>query len=154
MAYQSPIELAICIKRNDIASRLVEKGANPIHPSLDNVKGVPQLLVEYYEFGTNNYITWLFQQHLMSNEIPQFIENVVKVDIFNKTCKRMFNDVGRHPAHALLTCGNEELVRQFLGKYGSSLLHVEDKTCRTALQIATESGDFESVTALLKFFYE
>ncbi len=124
-------------------------GANPIHPSLEETSGVPQILDEYYVFGTNKYISWLLHQHLPPHEVPPFIEDVVKLDIFNELGKDMFNKVGRHPAHALLTCGSEEMVRQLLDHHKELKVNVKDETGRTALQIATEDGDFESVTILL-----
>ncbi len=144
--------MAINVKRIDIAQQLVMAGANPIHPSLEDTSGVLQLLDEYYEFGTNKYISWLLHQHLLSHEVPRFIEDVVKQDIFNKNGMIMFNRVGRHPAHALLTCGSEEMVRQFLDHHKDLKVNVKDGTGRTALQIATEEGDFESVTILLKYY--
>ena len=148
----SPIELAISIKRLDIAQQLVIAGANPIHPTSNYVSGVIQLFDEYYEFGTNQYIRWLFHHHLLSDEIPNFIKNVLKLDIFNDAGVRMFNTVGRHPAHAILTCGNEEMVRQLLQKYPHSLLTVKDGSGMTALQIASQKGDLESVEILLKLY--
>ena len=130
-------------------------GANPINPSLEDAAGVPQLLDEYYEFGTNQYIRWLLNQHLGRSEIPQFIRDVSALDIFNATGIKMFNEAGHHPAHAFLTCGNKEMVRQFLQKYSHSrphLLTVKDATGRTALQIASQNRDFESVEILLQLY--
>ena len=101
------------IKRIDIAQQLVMAGANPINPSTVCL-GVPQLLYEYYEFGTNEYISWLLDHHLLSQQLPKFIKDVVKLDVLSEKCRKMFNSVGRHPAHALLTCGNEDLIREFL----------------------------------------
>ena len=110
----SPIELAVKIKRIDIAQQLVMAGANVINPSPE-YRGVPQLLDEYYQFGTNEYISWLLDHHLLLHQLPKFIEDVVELNIFSEKCMQMFNSVGRHPAHALLTCGNEDLIRKFLG---------------------------------------
>ena len=175
------------IKRIDIVQQMVLAGANPIHPCAAESSGVPQLLNEYYEFGTNEYISWLLHQHLLSDQLPQFIEDVVKLNIFNKSSPgmKMFNGVGRHPAHALLTCGNEDLIRKFLDKVSKvcvwseiqymlniqrcphmegrtqpqnpccgceRILTVKDLSQRTALQIAAQNGDFESVSTLLKFY--
>ena len=136
----------------DIAKQLVMAGAHPIHPSLDDACGVLQVLNEFYEFGTNEYISWLLHQHLSLREIPQFIEDVVKLDIFNEAGVRMFDEVGRHPAHALLTCGNEDMVRRLFENHPEIKVNVKDGTGRTALQIATENGDLESVMILLKFY--
>ncbi len=148
----SPVELAIAVKRIDIAQQLVMAGANPIHPSLEVTSDILQLLNEYYELGTNKYISWLLHQHLLSREVPRFIEDVVKRDIFNENGMEMFNKVGRHPAHALLTCGSEEMVRQLLDHHKDLKVNVKDGTGRTALQIATEEGNLESVKILLKFY--
>ena len=151
----SPIQLAMNLKRMDIAQQLVKAGANPIHPSLDRVYDVPQLLTEFYEFGTNQYIAWLLHEHLPLNERPNFIKTVVELDICNEASMRLFNGVGRHPAHALLTSGSEEMIMQFLdkpGPSGANLLTVKDSTQRTALQIATKKGDLESVDILLKLY--
>ncbi len=106
----SPIKLAIKVKRIDIAQQLVIAGASPIHPSLEETSGVLHLLVEYYEFGTNKYISWLLHQHLLSHKVPPFIEAVVKLNILNQSGMDMFNEVGRHPAHALLTCGDGSIT--------------------------------------------
>ena len=127
-------------------------GANPIHPSLDRASGVLQLLNEYYEFGTNEYIFWLLHQYLLSDEITPFIERVMNLDIFNESGMRMFDTVGRHPAHALLTCGNEEMVRRLLEKHPEIKVNIKDGSERTALQIATENGDLDSVRILLKIY--
>ena len=149
----SPIELAIDSRRIDIAKQLVMHGANPIHPSLnfDDTFGVVQLLDEYYMFGTNTFISWLLHQHLLPQDIPQFIENVMKCNIINESGIKMFIKAGRHPAHALLTCGNEEIVTQFL-KHNSIRVNVKDEFGRTALRVATENCDLHSVKVLLKFY--
>lgn len=146
----SIVELGIQNKRMDVAKQLVMAGANPIHPSLDNVSGVVQLFEEYYEFGTNKYMYWLLHQHLLSHELPPFIKTVVGLDIFNESGQRMFSEVGRHPAHAVLTCGHEEMIRQFLSHRGRDILYVKDATERTALHISAQNGDLESVKTLLK----
>ena len=147
----SIVQLGIQNKRMDVAKQLVMAGANPIHPSLDDASGVIQLLEEYYEFGTNQYVYWLLHQHLLSHELPQFIETVVNLDIINESCLRMFTTVGRHPVHAFLTCGHEEMANQFLKRHGQDLLYVWDTAGRTALQISAQKGDLESVNTLLKW---
>ena len=149
----SPIELAIKNKRIDIARQLVVAGANPINPREDVTHGVVQLLDEFYEFGTNKYISWLLCQHLLPHEIPQFIEkDIIKYNIFNEDSMKMFEIVGRHPAHALLTCGNKEVVTQFLSHHEDVEVNIKDGVGRTALKIATENCDHESVKILLKIY--
>ena len=149
-AWCSIVELGIQNKRIDVAKQLVMAGANPIHPSLDNISGVAQILEEYYEFGTNEYMYWLLHQYLLPRDLPEIIKTVVNLDIFNENGVIMFTEVGRHPAHAVLTCGHEKMVRQFLETHGTHMLYVKDTTGRTALQISAQKGDFESVNTLLK----
>ena len=70
------------------------------------------------------------------------------VNIFNDSALRMFQIVGRHHAHALLTCGHKQMSRMFLEKYGYHLLTEEDGNGRTALQVAAEQGDIDSVKVI------
>lgn len=147
----SPLELAILIQRIDVVKLMVKVGANPILADSDpsEAAGVIHMLSEYYEFGTNHYISWLLQEHLLSHEILTFIEKVFEVNIFNEDAMSMFSEVGRHPAHALLTCGNKEMIKKLLQIHGDSMLTVTDENGRTALQIAAGQGDLESVRVLL-----
>lgn len=148
----SPVELAINLRRIDIAKLMVIAGANPIHPSLSNVSGVVQLLNEYYEFGTNQYLRWLLNQHTSLNELPQLITNILKLDIFNESAKRISARVGRHLAHAFLICGHEKMTRKFIEHRGVDMLNSKDATGKTALQIAAQMGDVESVSIILKLY--
>ena len=145
----SPIELAIMLKRIDVVKLLVTKGANAIDPH-EKIKAIPQLFVEYFSFGTNDYMKWLFDEHLRSQEILGFIQTVLNCNIMSGLCLKSFEKIGRHPAHAVLTCGCEEFIREFLKKYGESYLTVEDTVGKTALQISAERGYQESVEVLLK----
>ncbi len=150
--YRSPIELAIGLKRFDIAKLLVKLGAHPIDPCVSlgsRVVGVIQLLREYYKFGTNHYITWLLHEYLLSDDLPEFIESVIDLNILNETTMSMFAEVGRHPAHAILACGHEEMIRNFIDQHGSNLLITKDETGTSALQISAEWGAFESVKTLV-----
>ena len=146
----SMIELAIDLQRMDIAKILVKAGTNAIYIGTNpsKVSGVVQLFNEYYSFGTNGYISWLLHEHLSYSKVPEFIDEVMKVNIFNNEAMRMFADVGRHPAHALLTCGHEKMSRKFLETHGYKNLIVSDGTGKTALQISAEQGDLASVKVI------
>ena len=146
----SMIELAINIQRMDIAKVLVKGGMNAIYIGTDpsEVSGVVQLFLEYYSFGTNDYISWLLHEHLSYSEVPKFIDDVMKVKIFNDSAIRMFKNIGRDPAHALLTCGHEMMSREFLKTHGYKKLTVKDATGKTALQISAERGDLGSVNVI------
>ena len=148
----SPLELAILIQRMDLAKLMVKAGANPILADSDpsGAAGVIHLLSEYYEFGTNSYVSWLLQEYLCSQEVPPFIDKVFEANIFNDDAMEMFTEVGRHPAHALLTCGHEDMIKKLIQIRGESILTVADPSGKTALQIAAGQGDLESVAILLK----
>ena len=146
----SMIELAIDIQRMDIAKVLVKGGTNAIYigRNPNEVSGVVQLFSEYYSLGTNDYISWLLHEHLSYSEVPEFIDEVMKVEIFNDVAMDMFDDVGRHPAHALLTCNHEIMSKKFLEKHGYKYLTISDATGKTALQISAERGDLGSVKVI------
>ena len=150
--YRSPFQLAIELRKFDIVKLLLTSGAHPIDPCIPagkKVTGMVQLLEEYYQFGTNQYISWLLHDYLLSDDLPKFIEAVVALDILNKETMKIFSSVGRHPAHAILTCGHEELIRKFIKHHGANLLTVKDGNMKSALRISAESGDMESVKILV-----
>ena len=140
--------------RLDVAKMIVRQGANPVAVSgPDGVSGVLPFMEEYYEFGTNNYIKWLFQEHLHPSKVESFIWVTLELDIFNPTAIRMFKQAGRHHAHALLTCGHEGMAKGLIKhpKHGGvNLLNEVDAANKTALQIAADEGDLESVKVLMK----
>ena len=151
-SFCSPIELAIDLRRFDIVKLFIRSGAHPIDPCIPagtKAVGILQLLKEYYDFGTNYYITWLLHEYLLSHEASQFIKTVTKLDILNETSMELFAKVGRHPMHAILTCGHEKLIRKVIKHHGSNLLTIKDETGRSALQIAAKRGDMESVRILV-----
>lgn len=154
----SPVELAIQLQRIDIAKKLVQAGADPICALPNIEEQILPLFLEFFEFGTNRYMSWLLHEHLPQGEVSKFIENVLqKEDIlfceYAKTC--FLAEAGRHHIHAPLTCGHEEMIWKFLDRYpttddGEDTLRVKDSAGRTALQIAAANGDLESVSTLLK----
>lgn len=148
----SIIEIGIKLQRMDIVKSLVNKGANAICAGGDPSKypGLVQLFGEYYEFGTNRYITWLLHEYINEKDIPRFIDDVMKVDICGDKSMEMFNRVGRHAAHAVLTSGHMRLCEKFVEKHGKAVLTVKDPNERTALLVAASHGDDESVKTILE----
>ena len=152
----SPVELAIQLQRMDIAKQFVQAGANPIC-AIDTVEQILPLLLEFFEFGTNHYISWLLHEHLHPYEISGFIEKVLEKEpmIFSKYAEGEFKDgAGRHHVHGLLTCGHKEMIKRFITRFPKrgdikDMLRVQDCADRTALQIAASNGDLESVDTLL-----
>ena len=143
----SPLSLAILLQHLDVAALLTETGADPL---LDLGSGTLTCMVEYLHFGTNKFFSWLFQDHLLTNEVTQFIKCFLpaKADILSDECVNMFNDYYKHPAHAILTCGNEEVVKSFV-EHDLRLLSECDPNGKTALQLAAGQGDVTSVKLLL-----
>lgn len=154
-SFRSPIQLAIDLRRFDIVKLMVRLGAHPIDPCIpsgNEVMGIVQLLEEYYEFGTNTFIPWLLHKHFLLHELQEFIETVANLDIFDEVTLKRFADVSRHPAHAILTCGHEEMIRKFIKRHGRDYLVATDETGRSALKMSAENGDIDSVRILVKMY--
>ena len=153
----SPVELAIQIQRIDIAKLLVQAGANPVCADDSIVEQILPLFIEFFEFGTNRYISWLLHEHLSQDQVAGFIESVLekKDIIFSSYAKQAFKDqAGRHHVHAVLTCGHEGMIKKFISRFpadddGQKTLKAKDSAERTALQVAAGNGDLESVTTLI-----
>ena len=156
----SPIELAIQLQRFDVAKKFVQAGANPICADLrlGIVQQTLPLFLEFFEFGTNHYFSWLLHEHLPQGDVSRFIEEVLdkKDIIFCEYAKTFFKTgAGRHHLHAPLTCGHEEMIWKFLERFPTTddnedTLRVKDSAGRTALQIAAANGDSISVDTLLR----
>lgn len=76
---------------------------------------------------------------------------MLEADILQESMVELFKvGVKRHPAHAVLTCGNQDIIEKFLAQYPrEDLLNVEDPSGKTALQVATEQNNLASVKVLL-----
>ena len=153
----SPIELAIQLQRTDIAKQLVQAGADPICANKELLDQVLPLFLEFYEFGTNRYFSWLLHEHILHDKVSTFIERVLEREaiIFGDYAKQTFEKgSGRHHIHAALTCGHAEMISKFIDRFstidGEDTLRVKDLAGRTALQIAAANGDLESFTTLLE----
>ena len=132
----SPVELAILIKRIDVAKLMVIAGANPILADSDpsEVAGVIHLLSEYYEFGTNHYITWLLQEHFLFHEISNFIEKVFEVNIFNEDAMicsvRLVDILHMHCSHVEMRKWLKSYFKSMVSVCSLSLMHVEGRHCK------------------------
>ena len=143
------LELAISFQRFDIVQVLIEAGADPILCG-DGV--VSPLLVEYTIFGTFNFIRWLLNNHLNEAKIPAFIDRLLETGVlFRDDMKHTLMEVyGRNPAHAFLLCGHEQTIKYLIQKK-PELLGECDPFERTALHLAAEEGDLDSVKILLNW---
>lgn len=158
--FSSPIELAIRLKRLDLVKLMVKSGADPIDPFYKHISdefklhGIAQIFDEFYEFGTNEFISWLLNKHLTGEKLDNFICKVIKVEkLFGQVEKEMFEKVRRSPTHSILTCQHEKMIRKFLPESHQKsklTLATKDERGLTALQKAVENGDLKSVKILLK----
>ncbi|CAI8015846.1 Transient receptor potential cation channel subfamily A member 1 homolog [Geodia barretti] len=141
------LELAISFQQLDIVQVLIEAGADPILCG-DGV--VSPLLVEYTLFGTFSFIRWLLENHLGQSKIPGFIDRLLETGVlFRDNMKNTVMEVyGRSPAHAFLLCRHKEAI-DYLVQRRRELLEECDPFGRTALHLAAEEGDLESVRILL-----
>lgn len=145
----TPLEFAIHLQRMDIVELLLKKGADIFAtPSCNS----PSVTFEYFEFGTTKVLSWILDDYLSLKDIPTFIERVLDADILQESVVELFKvRVKRHPAHAILTCGNQDIVEKFLARHpNENLLDVEDPNGKNALQVATEQNNLASVKVLLK----
>lgn len=145
----TPLEFAILLQRMDVVELLLGKGADIFAtPSFNS----PSVIFDYFEFGTTKILSWFLDDYLSLNDIPGFIERVLDADVLQESIVELFKArVKRHPAHAILTCGNQDIVEKFLARYpNQDLLGVEDPNSKTALQVATEQNNLASVKVLLK----
>jgi ankyrin repeat protein len=133
----------------DIVELLLKKGADIFAtPSFNS----PLVIYEYFEYGTTKVLSWFLDEYLSLKDVPAFIEKVLDADILQESIVELFKvGVKRHPAHAILTCGNHDIMEKFLARYPSQdLLDVEDPNGKTALQLAAEQNNLASVKILLK----
>ena len=143
------LEFAIHLQRMDIVKLLLQKGADIFSTLSSNL---PVVLYEYFEYGTTKVLSWFLDEYLSLKDIPAFIKRVLDADIIQDSIVELFKvGVKRHPAHAILTCGNQDIMEKFLTRYPSQdLLNVEDPSGKTALQVAAEQNNLVSVKILLK----
>ena len=143
------LEFSLLLQRMDVVELLLNNGADLFVKPIYNA---PSIVFEYFEFGTSNLLLWLFDEYLRLDEIPNFIEKVLEADILQSSIVDVFTEwVQRHPAHAFLACGNEEMARKLLHHYSArNLLAVREPTGRTALRVATDQGNLQAVKILVK----
>lgn len=98
------------------------------------------LFSEYIHLGSNHFLNWLMNEHLITEEIIFFTEKLI---VFQALTKRRF---GRN---AFQLCGQKEAVHYLLDRK-PELLQEWDAGGRTALHIAAERGDLDSVNILLE----
>ena len=115
-----------------------------------NTYDVVPMFQEYWHHGTNYYIRWLCNEYVSNDKRRGFVDRVAKfiASMKQQTPKR-WEYKRRTPSHAMLTCGHQKTIKLLLRK-DSTLLSEKNSTGKTALHMAAEDGDLESVKILLE----
>ena len=141
------LEVAINLKRFDIAQALVQEGLNPIRGG-EPIS--PPVLMEYIQFGSHHFISWVLNKHLNPEEVPNFVRALLEKGVFfNKATNRFAEGFGRNTAHAILLCGRKEAVHTLIDEK-PDILKECDPFKKTALHIAAEKGDMNTINILLE----
>ena len=143
----SALELAIVFRRiDDIAKILIEEGN--VDPLLCGDGIVSPVLWEYALFGTINFLKLILNNY--RNETQLTGNRVLDTGIlFGGPLECKFERVyGKNTVHAFLLSAHQEIITELLGAR-PDLLEKKDPFGRTALHLAAEEGDLESVKVLL-----
>ena len=138
------LDACMFLGRFDIIKELLtSKGCDLIKGGNPDMRPI---FVEYVHYPFNKFLKWLFKEHITSDEIPEFVRRIFPVKKATKhTARKVY---GKNPLHALLLCGNGEVVSALLAVQANILEEV-DPFGKTALHIAAERGDIDSVRILL-----
>ena len=149
----SALDLLLTMNNIDLAKVLVEEGKiDPITggcPRGEKFNVVP-MFQEYCFHGTNEFISWVCNDHLPQHMRNEFTDRVLSCIESMKSHKHFEKWVfqRRTPAHAMLTCGHRETIELMVDK-NRALLIDENSTGKTALHVAAEEGDIHSMKVLL-----
>ena len=154
------LDLSLSMKRIDCAKVLVQEGVDLINgscPSGEEFAVVP-MFQEYRDHGTNEFIRWAFKEYIPQHpeiDLERFAQRIIQSigNMKEKDKTRWFwQSVQRAPAHAILTSHHEETIKCLI-KCGKEieldLLAEQNSTHKTALHVAAEDNDVESVHLLL-----
>ena len=157
----SMLDLPLAMNRIDCAKVLVKAGIDLVSggcPGGEKFPVVPMFL-EYREYGTNEFICWVFNDFIphhpeidLKELTQQIIQSVITMKVKDEKCN-FWPSVQRMPAHAILTSHHKKTVEhlvQYGRQNGLNLLAEQSCTGKTALHIAAENGDAESVQILLQ----
>ena len=139
------LEMSINLFRFDATQCLIKAGVDPIYGGDPDNRPI---FVEYSQFGSNYFLKWLLDVYSEKSEIPAFVDRLLVGDVFNHEMNEFCNKMGRNVTHAILLSGHGETISCLLNKK-PELLNECDPFKRTALHIAADKGDLQSVKILL-----
>ena len=151
------LHLPLEMQRIDCAKKLVEAGVEPINGGtcIGEDFEVVQMFEEYRLNGTNEFIRWVFNEYIPNHpevELNRIIDSISNMK--EKDENTFFWEfVQRSPVHAILTSHHKETIKRLVecGKE-SDLNLLDERSCtgKTALHVAAENNDVESVHILLQ----
>ena len=151
------LDLPLSMKKIDCAKWLVGKGVDLISGGSSDCEkfAIVPMFQEYRDYGTNEFICWAFKEYIPQHpgiHIEKIIECIIYMKKRDKGIK-WWPSVQRAPAHAILTSQHEETIKRLVEiakDKGLNLLEEKSCTGKTALHVAAENGDVESVHILLQ----
>ena len=155
------LDLLLSMQRIDCAKVVVEAGVDLMNggsPGGEKFDVVP-MFEEYCDHGTNEFICWAFNEYVPNQpefDLKELTQQIVRsVRTMKEKDKRscFWQSVRKAPAHAILNCRHEETVKHLIEcgkKNGLDLLAERSCTGKTALHVAAEDNDMESVNILLQ----
>ena len=151
------LHLPLEMQRIDCAKKLVEAGVEPINGGtcIGEDFEVVQMFEEYRLNGTNEFIRWVFNEYIPNHpevELNRIIDSISNMK--EKDENTFFWDfVQRSPVHAILTSHHKETIERLVECSKESDLNLLDErscTGKTALHVAAENNDVDSVNILLQ----
>lgn len=141
------LAISINLPRFDIAERLIRVGVDPIYGGDPNMRPI---FLEYVQFGTNVFIKWLLGYYHERGEIPAFVRRLLDGGVFSREeTNHTAKIFGRNVVHTFLLSGHSEAIRLLAMDKRANLLEKKDPSERSALHLAAEMGDSDTVEILL-----
>ena len=153
------LDLPLSMQRIDCAKVLVEAGVDLINGGSPRGVEFPvvPMFQEYRDHGTNEFICWAFNEYIPKHpeiDLKRIVQSIINMKKKNEQfC--LWQSVRRSPTHALFTTHHEATIKRLvecgIDKFdGLNLLDEQSCTGKTALHVAAENNDVESVKILLQ----
>ena len=153
------LDLSLSMKKIDCAKVLVEAGVDLLSGGCEGGEwfDVVPMFQEYRDHGTNEFIRWAFNEYnrnLPEIDLKRILQSIINMKVKDeKSC--LWQSVRRSPAHAILTSHHETTIKCLVecgidDFDGLDLLDERSCTGKTALHVAAENNDVESIHILLQ----